>query len=119
MLLHTAPMYLQGARERRNRGQQALLQADEGELRERRLMGGKLRNASHAQLAVLPKLPAEHQFRSVTRQVIEHDSFDSAGWKRVPQAAQIGLETANHDRFKFLGFHLNAAFEALRVEHFE
>ena len=45
--------------------------------------------------------------------------LDLALRKRLAEAAQIGLEPADHDRLEVFRAHLDAAREPLRIEHFE
>jgi|HubBroStandDraft_6_1064221.scaffolds.fasta_scaffold1092073_2 hypothetical protein len=112
-------MDLQGACEGGNRGQQALLQSDKGELGKRRLMGRQRRNPLHAEGAIFGQLPGKQQFRRVAGQPLQNDRLDLAGRKGMAQPAQIGLEPSHHDGLKVFRPHLDAASEPLGIEHLQ
>ena len=81
-------MDLQGPRESGDRGQQALLKTDKGQLRQRRLMRGSAGDALHAQLAIGREPAREHQLRRVVRQARDANGLDIALGKRLAEAAQ-------------------------------
>src|SRR5690348_16987275 len=110
-------MRLERPLERRNRGQQTLLQADEGEFCESSLLWRQFGKPCLSQFAVGSKFSPEVQFRCVGRQPDNGDSLDLALGECLAETAQIDLQAAHHHRIEIAWSHLNAARKALRIEH--
>ncbi len=111
-------MHGERAREGLDRRQQPLLQPDPDEFRPGPPARRFSRQASTAQLAVVGELCGEHQFRRGLGQAVDDDGLDNALGKALSAAAQILLQTADHDRFELRRLDLLAADEALRIENF-
>ena len=110
---------MQGERLRkcRDRREQALLQAREDEPSLPGRLDWKGGEATLAQLLVVGEHGCELQLRRLGREAVEHDGLDHALREALAERAEIGLEPAHHDGLEIARTHLDAAGEALRVEH--
>ena len=86
--------------ERRDRREQPLLQSDEGELGQRRLVRRKRGDAATAQLAVGGEAAPEVELGSVRGQACDADGLDLSLREGLAEAAQVGLQTADHHRLE-------------------
>ena len=117
--LQRLSVHLQGAQEGSDRRQEPLLQTDEGELRQRGLLRRQLGDAALAQLAIGREPTPEIELRRILGKARNPDGLDLALRECLAEATQIGLQPANHDRLEVLRARLDAAREALRIEHLE
>ena len=92
-----------------------MLQTNEAEFRQRRLLCRQRGDAVLAQLPVGSEAAPQVELGCIIRQAGDPDGFDLALRKRLAEAAEIRLQTAHHDRLEFLRADVNAACEPLRV----
>ena len=112
-------MDLQRAGEGGDRGEEALLQADEAEACLRTPGGGQGGDPCLAQGAIVGEHRGEREFGGGFGQMVEDDRFDQAFGEAFAECAQVAFEAADHDRFEVCGPHRDPAREALRIEQFE
>ena len=95
-------MRLQRAQESGDRGQKPLLQADEGELRQGRLVRRQRGDAAAAQLAIGGEPAPKVELGRILRQASDADRLDLSLREGLAEAAQVGLQAPNHDRLEVL-----------------
>jgi hypothetical protein len=102
-----------------HRGQQPLLQSDEGKFCASRLAGRQSRNPFRTNLAVFAQHLCERQLGLGPRR-IERDRLDGAFREAVGiETTQVRLEAPDHDAIEVPGVNVHAAGKTLWVEHFE
>jgi hypothetical protein len=100
----------QSPMERRDRGEEALLEVGKQKARP----GAAGRGSS-----VLVEHGGQLQFRRVGRKAVDPNGLDDAFGKELPKTSQVFLESSDHDRLKLFGLHVDASGEALWIENFE
>jgi hypothetical protein len=115
--LHSYPVDLEAARKRLNRGEEALLQANDkqprGCLRPARRAG----EAFLARRAVLIEEAGQHEIGRFFREAVDHEAHNLALRESALDLADVFLEAAHHHIFqRSLASHLDAACETAGVE---
>ena len=120
MALDGLPMDLEAPRERFDRRQEPLLQADDQQ------SGCRLHPARSVGMPLFPdgavfvEEPRKYEFRSVFAQVVDHDPFDVAARKAALDLPDVFLQPPDHHLVqRALPADLHAPREPVRVQQFQ
>ena len=105
------------ARERRDRGQQTLLEADERQPPVRRIGRRRPGEALRPHLAVPAQYLCQDQLRGIWRQAAQVNGVDHPLRELFAQEPEVRLQAPHHDRIEVGGHHRHATREPLGVQH--